>query len=72
VEPAGNPAQAAAEAAAEVARWVAMSPHLSDVLDWHRSLCSVCGPFRPCAEYDEIISEYGAGAYGISVFYPAP
>ena len=57
--------------AQELARdWIAVSPHLIDVLDWHRRLCGGCDGLRHCPEYHEIIAEYGAGVYGIAVFSP--
>lgn len=60
----------AAEASAAAAAWIAVSPHLIDVLTWHEGLCGTCGWARKCGEYQEILSEYGAGEYGTSVFYP--
>lgn len=57
------------EAAAEASAWIAASPNLIDVLGWHRRLCG-CGPGEHCAEYAEIIAEYGAGPAGSAVFWP--
>jgi len=64
-----------ADAAAEAAAWIAASPNLIDVLTWHAGLCETCGnrtpgTLRRCAEYTEIIEEYGAGPYGSAVFFP--
>lgn len=57
------------EAAAEASRWIAASPNLTVVLDWHRRLHG-CGPGEHCAEYAGIIEEYGAGPSGSAVFWP--
>jgi hypothetical protein len=65
-----TPAEAAKQAAAQAAAWIAASPHLIDVLDWHQRLCGTCGPGRGCGEYREIIAEYGAGEHGAAVFWP--
>jgi hypothetical protein len=65
------PQQAAAEASAEASRWIGESPHILDVLDWHRSACRACTDTLRCAEYGEIICEYGAGEAGAAVFFPA-
>ncbi len=65
-----TPAEAAAAARAEAQAWIAASPHLIDVLEWHQGLCGACGGLRHCPEYGEIITEYGAGTYGTSVFTP--
>lgn len=49
--------------------WIAESPCIIDVLDWHKGLHG-CDP--GCAERMEIVAEYGAGPYGSSVFFPEP
>jgi hypothetical protein len=56
--------------AAVASAWIAASPNLLEVLDWHRGLCGACQPGRHCAEYGEIIAEYGAGPFGTAVFWP--
>lgn len=65
-----TPDEAARQATAQAAAWIAASPHLIDVLDWHKGLCGTCGPDRRCGEYHEIIAEYGAGENGTAVFWP--
>ena len=61
----------AAEASAIASAWIAASPHILDVLDWHKGLCETCSTGGRCAERAEIIDEYGAGPYGAAVFWPA-
>jgi hypothetical protein len=65
-----TPAEAAKQATAEASKWIAASPNLVDVLAWHRGLCKTCTGTRMCAEYAEIICEYGAGVHGSAVFWP--
>lgn len=62
--------EAAVEASAAASAWIAVSPNLLDVLAWHQDLCPACGPGGKCAEYREIVDEYGAGVYGAAVFWP--
>jgi hypothetical protein len=57
-------------ACAAASAWIAASPNMIVVLDWHRGLCGTCGVGRLCAEYREILAEYGAGEYGATVFSP--
>ena len=62
--PAERPAAVASE-------WIAASPPLLAVLDWHVDLCPGCVRGRPkCAEFREILAEYGAGPSGSAVFFP--
>lgn len=67
-----SPAEAAVAARAAATAWIAASPNLIDVLTWHQQLCAACGTGRKCGEYHEILTEYGAGPYGATVFHPAP
>ena len=67
-----TPAERAAAATAEASAWIAASPNMIDVLGWHEDLCETCKLGRKCAEYGEIIAEYGAGPYGSVVFFPDP
>lgn len=61
----------AAEASAIVSAWIAVSPRLAVVLGWHQDRCPACEPFtRHCAEYHEILAEYGAGPSGPAAFFP--
>jgi hypothetical protein len=66
------PSDPASEARAIASALVAASPNLITVLDWHTGLCPSCERGQPkCAEYAEILDEYGAGARGATVFFPA-
>ena len=65
-----HPAARAGRARAETEAWIAAAPPLIEVLDWHERLCGACRPLRSCPERAEIIAEYGAGEYGIAVFFP--
>lgn len=66
-----TPAEAASGARAIASAWIAGAPNLIIVLLWHLRLCGTCGPECRCAEYHEILEEYGAGPYGAAVFFPA-
>lgn len=67
------PSDPASEARAIASEWIAVSPDLIEVLDWHTDLCGTCRPGGgKCAEFREIISEYGAGETGAAVFFPVP
>lgn len=58
------------DATAAASAWIGRSPTLIGALDWHVGLCPACDGTRFCAEYTEIICEYGAGPYGAAVFFP--